>query len=85
MGKTINDIAEQQKYKKSHDDHREKFHCQYIAEVLHALKIKQNPVKNNESARPKNNAGRTEHKNTHPVVSFIIGAQVIDCGKYSRF
>jgi hypothetical protein len=56
MGKTIDDVTEEQKCKKDYNKHRNKFHCQYIAEILYALEIKQYAIENNKSACPKNNA-----------------------------
>jgi hypothetical protein len=78
MGKTINNVAEQQQSKKSHDEHGNKLHCQYGAEILYTLKIKQHAIENNKSACPKSNTNCTVHGNTRQAVSFIACPQTID-------
>jgi len=71
MGKTIDNIAKEQKHKKSHNEHRHKFHCQYAAKILYTLKIEQYAIENNKNAYPEKNTNRAVHENTHPAVSFI--------------
>jgi hypothetical protein len=84
MRKTINDVAEEQKRKKSHDEHRNKFHCQDVTEILYTLKIKQYAIENYKNAYPKNNTNYAVHENTYPAVFFIVRPQTVDGGKYSR-
>jgi hypothetical protein len=55
MRKGINDVTEEQKCKKSYNQHGDQFHCQYVAEILNALEIKQYAIENDKSTRPENN------------------------------
>jgi len=69
-----------QQCKKDDYQHRNQFHCQYVAEILYALKIKQYTIENNKSACPKNKSERTVHKKAGPVVFSVSGPHTVDCG-----
>ena len=84
MRQKIDDITENQKGKKSHNDHGNKFHGQYVSEILNALEIKQDTIENNENTDPENETDRGVHEDTYPVISLTFRPQAIDSGMDTR-
>jgi len=85
MGKTVDNIAEEQQGEKSHNQHGKKFHSQNVAEVLHTLEIKQDTVADKKCTGPEKQADYTKYKEFYPDGSFITEPQAIPGRKKTGF